>query len=265
MTASHWDGLSVTEVGAGPGVLWLHGYTMRAAVWQPLWDLLPGWRHVGIDLPWHGSSRSLRPEEDLGALADTVVSAAARTSIAHVVALSFGTVLAAEMAIRHPQAFESWTLAAPALAGMPHEPTVERRYVDLATLFARHGPGPHMTRLWMTSPPATFAGLDSRPDACPRVRALIEQHEWRELRDGGMRRLVDRPQRAGELAAVETPVLVVLGERDLFTHRACARSIAAAVPSATVRVMPGCGHLALLEDPGSAAALVGDHLRRVRR
>lgn len=264
MTSS-WDGLAVMEIGDGPAVLWLHGYTMRSAVWQPLWQLLPGWRHIGLDLPWHGSSRSLRSDEDLAVLADVVVAQAAAASVAHVVALSFGTVLASEMAIRHPEAFDSWTVAAPSLAGMPHEPAVERRYRDLARLFLEHGAGPHMTQLWMTAPPAIFAGINDRPVARERMRAVVDQHEWRELQDGGMRHLVTRTQHAADLAVVQAPILVLIGERDLLTHRACARSIATAAPSVSVRVMPGCGHLAPLEDPGSAAVLLAGHLRGVRR
>ena len=132
---SDWDGLSVTEVGDGPGVLWLHGYTMRSDVWQPLWGKMPGWRHVGLDLPWHGASRGLRDGETLAMLADSVVAYTASASVSHVVALSFGTILATEMAVRHPDACDSWTLAAPSLAGMPHEPAVTRRYLDLYEMY----------------------------------------------------------------------------------------------------------------------------------
>jgi pimeloyl-ACP methyl ester carboxylesterase len=266
VTRTDWDGLSLTEVGEGPGVLWLHGYTMRASVWEPLWRHLPGWRHLGIDLPWHGASRDLRPGEDLAMLADTVVTNAIAASVTHVVALSFGTVLATEMAVRHPDAFDSWALAAPALAGMPHEPAVEQRYRDLGALYAAEGAGTHMADLWMSVPPAIFAGVNDRPETQAWLRAVIDRHEWRELADADMRRLVTRTQGPVEFAAVRVPVHLVVGERELLTHRACARSIAAAAPAAVVHVMRGCGHLALLEEPAAAAALLGEHLQAgVRR
>lgn len=259
-----WDGLRVTAAGepAGPAVLWLHGYTMRAEVWQPLWQRLsarlPGWRQVAVDLPWHGGSRALRPGEDLAALADSV--AAHALGVRHVVALSFGTVLAAELAIRHPAQFRSWTLAAPALAGMPHEPAVEQRYRDLAVLYRQRGAGPHLTTLWMSSPPAIFAGLQGRPAARKWLRRLIDLHRWQELADGGMRPLVRRSQLPGELAGVTGPMLLLVGETELLTHRACARSLSAAVPSAVVREVPGCGHLAPLEDPDTVAPVLAAHL-----
>ena len=266
MTCLDWDGLVLSELGKGPGVLWLHGYTLRSSVWEPLWAHMPGWRHVGLDLPWHGNSRDLLPGEDLSALADAVVTNAVAASVAHVVAMSFGTVLATEMAVRHPDAFDSWTFAAPSLVGMPHEYTVEQRYRDLAALYTAAGPGPHMTELWMSVPPAIFAGVNARPQTREWIRGVIDRHEWRELRSAGMRQLVTRDQRPAELAAVTAPVHIVVGERDLLTHRACARSIAGAVRTAVVHHMPGCGHLPLLEEPTFAAVLLAQNFQvSVRR
>lgn len=261
----HWNGLAVTATGTGPAVLWIHGYTMRWQVWHPVWSHLPGWRHVGLDLPWHGDSRPLGPGEDLAALADAVTSAASSNGIRHVVALSFGTVLAVEMARRHPDAARSWTLVAPALAGMPHGPAVQQRYRDLAALYHSAGPGPHLTELWMSCPPDIFAAVRARPAVHAAVRALIDLHRWDELAEGGIRRLTDQPQRAADLAVVPAPVLLLIGDGDLLHHRACARSILAATPSASLAVLPGTGHLPLLEEPAAAAAVLAGHLTASER
>lgn len=258
----HWDGLAVSTSGSGPGVLWLHGYTMTSEVWRPLWSRLPGWRHIGVDLPWHGDSRPLRAGEDLAALADTIVALSTTTGARHVVALSFGTVVAVEMAIRHPAAFGTWTLAAPALAGMPHEPAVVQRYVDLAMLYRRRGPGPHMTDLWMSSPPGIFAAVAARPAVAAPLRALIDRHAWTELRGTGMLALTDRRQRAAALDTLAAPVLLMVGEHELACHRTCARSILSAGRSSVLREVPGAGHLAPLEEPDAAAALIDAQLRR---
>ena len=260
MTTPSWDGLAVSAMGSGPRVLWLHGYSMRSEVWKPLWDRLPGWRHLGLDLPWHGASRDLRDGEDLADLADTVVAHARSHGVDHVVGLSFGTVLASEMAVRHPDFGACWLLVAPALAGMPHEPPVASRYRDLATMYAARGPGPHLTDLWMSTPPAIFAGVNARPQVRERIRAIIDSHRWRELADEGMRPLVSRAQQPAELAVITGELHVVVGQLDLLFHRACARSLELEA-GATVHRMPGCGHLPLLEDPAAAAPLVEGVLR----
>jgi pimeloyl-ACP methyl ester carboxylesterase len=260
VTLHPWDGLTVCAAGTGPSVLWLHGYTMRSEVWKALWSRLPGWRHLGLDLPWHGSSRDLRDGEDLASLADTVVAHARTHGVQAVVGLSFGTVLASEMAIRHPDFGVSWLLAAPALTGMPHEPPVAQRYRDLAATYADRGPGPHLTELWMTTPPAIFAGVNVRPQVRQHIRELIDRHQWRELAVDGMRPLVSRAQHPGELAPLDGELHVAVGDLDLLYHKACARSLELEA-GARLHRMPGCGHLPLLEDVDGAAALVEGVLR----
>ena len=49
--------VAVHSVGDGPAVVWIDGYTMDSTSWSELWGLLPGWRHLGIDLPGHGALR----------------------------------------------------------------------------------------------------------------------------------------------------------------------------------------------------------------
>ena len=37
------------QAGDGDKVLWIHGYTMDSSLWQPLWDQLPDWHHIGME------------------------------------------------------------------------------------------------------------------------------------------------------------------------------------------------------------------------
>lgn len=58
------------------------------------------------------------------------------------------------------------------------------------------------------------------------------------------------------LAAIDTrrcPVLVLCGEADALTPPAVAREIADAVRGAQFALMPGCGHMLTLEQPGAVA------------
>ncbi|MBB2909825.1 2-succinyl-6-hydroxy-2,4-cyclohexadiene-1-carboxylate synthase [Streptosporangium becharense] len=257
-----WDGLAVTGGrGDGPGVLWLHGYTMSSEIWPPLWEHLPGYRHLAVDLPWHGRSRPLRAREDRAALADLLAGHALRAGVRHVVALSFGTVVALEMALRHPDAFDSWTLAAPSYAGGPQEPAVERHYLDLTLLHRRTGSPELTTALWMSCRPI-FGGVAVRPAARSALAAVIGGHAWDELDGTGMRPLLEPRQPVTRLCAVPVPLLVLVGDGEIPAHHACARTIAAAAPGGVLRVLPGTGHLALLEEPRAALEVVAAHLDR---
>ncbi len=42
--------------GSGPAILLLHGVSLSAAAWAPLFAALPGRRLVAVDLPGHGLS-----------------------------------------------------------------------------------------------------------------------------------------------------------------------------------------------------------------
>lgn len=254
-----WDGLAVIEHGRGTGLLWLHGYTMSAAVWPPLWRHLPGRRHVAVDLPWHGGSRPLRTGEDRAALADLLVRRALEAGVRHVVALSFGTVVALEMALRHPHAFTSWTLAAPSYAGGPQERAIERHYLDLMLLHRRAGSRARTAALWMSCRPI-FDGIAARPAAHAALAAVIGRHAWDELDGTGMRRLLEPRQAVTRLASVTAPLLVLVGDGEIPAHRACAETISASAPRGVLRVLPGTGHLVLLEEPRAALDVVGAHL-----
>jgi 2-succinyl-6-hydroxy-2,4-cyclohexadiene-1-carboxylate synthase len=257
------DGLVAHATRAdGEAIVWLHGYTMDATVFTDLWAALPGWRHVGLDLPGHGSSRPLRAEDDLQGLAVTIADFAEAAGARHLAGLSFGTLVALQVAAARPEAFSTLVLAAPGLAGAPTDAAVTRRYLELARLYHRAGPGPHMTELWMRSPPDIFRHAMRRPALGARLAALVDRHSWLELQGFAMRRLAEGEQGEALLARVRAATLVLVGEHELAAHVACARAIAAAVPGALVDVLADCGHLALLEEPETAAACIAAHLTR---
>jgi 2-succinyl-6-hydroxy-2,4-cyclohexadiene-1-carboxylate synthase len=242
-------------------VLWFHGYAMSSRVWEELWALLPGWRHVGIDLPGHGASRPVSTGEDLRSLARTIGEIAAEQDVRHLVALSFGTLVALQVAIQYPRSFASVVLAAPALAGGPHDPEIEVRYEQLAHLYHAYGAGPHLAALWMRSPPDTFKGAERRPILWQRLFSLAAAHSWAELEVGSMLSLTGPPQSRRELRRVQAAVLVVVGEHELPTFRTCGELLLDWLPACAWTELPDAGHLCLLEAPGEAASLLASQLR----
>lgn len=256
------DGIrALVRQGDGEAVLWFHGYTMNSSVWQDIWSLLPEWHHIGIDLPGHGASRPLSPSDDLDAIADVIADLALAHGVRHLVALSFGTIIALQAAIRRPDAFASVVLSAPAVLGGPHEVEVEARYVELARLYHQKGPGPHMTELWMRSPPDIFRGVNGRPELGRRLATVIDRHSWEEMANFAMRGLTVGRQGLEELARISSSTLVLLGSDDLPAFRLCGQLISAAVPNCHEVEVPGAGHLALLEEPEACASIIDAHLR----
>ena len=248
----------VLRDGDGPSVLWLHGYTLDSTSWREMWSRLPGWRHLGLDLPGHGSSGPIVPGENLRTLGRKVADFCKREGIRHLVALSFGTLTATQVAIEEPEWFWSLVLGAPSLAGGPQDPRVGRTYARLGELYRRVGPGPQMTRTWMDC--IAWKGVEKQPALQEEMRRLVESHGWSELRDWGMWRLLQPPQQEDDIRRIVTPVLVVIGEQDLPAFHLVAATLERALQSCTRVTLPDTGHLCMLESPDLSAGPVRQHL-----
>ncbi len=59
-----------------------------------------------------------------------------------------------------------------------------------------------------------------------------------------------------DLPRIDLPTLVVVGSRDLLTPARRARFMASRIPGARLEVLPGCGHLVMLERPDELDALI---------
>ena len=72
-----------------------------------------------------------------------------------------------------------------------------------------------------------------------------------------MRVIMSRPDSRASLAAISCPTLVLCGRQDAPTPVSVHEEMAAAIPDATLVVLPDCGHLSPLERPGEVSAQLG--------
>lgn len=247
--------------GEGPAVLWIHGYTMDSSTWQPLWDLLPGWRHVGADLPGHGGSDPMPRGITLPALAAELVAVAKAESAERIVALSFGSCAALQVLIDEPDLMTHAVLGAPTIAGADPDPLAEQRYRELALLKRFAGPGEMLADRWMQSPPDIFRGVAKHPATRAALRDVILRHRFAELDTGAMRTLTDHVHTNADLRRITAATLVLVGDEDMPTFVANAHRLRDVVPAEVITV-PNAGHLPLLERPAVVAPAIDAHLRR---
>jgi len=80
------------------------------------------------------------------------------------------------------------------------------------------------------------------------VRRLIKQQSPAGIRSA-IHRMMHRPDSHHVLAQVSVPTLVITGEEDEMIPVEESRRIAAAVPGATLVIVPRAGHLANIEQP----------------
>lgn len=248
--------LATREAGTGPATLWLHGYTMDSTLWTDLWTDVPGYRHVGADLPGHGASQAMPAGVDLPGLAAAVAAAMRKCGATRLVAQSFGSCVAVQTAIDHPELVRHLVLGAPTLAGAPAAPGTAERTRQLMAVHRVLGPGPHLAELWMAAPPEIFSGARRHPELYARIAAVVERHRWDELATGAMAAATRGAHTPAALAGIAARTTVVVGAQDMPQFLVNAEVLGGAVGECAVHTVAEAGHLPLLERPAAVAGLI---------
>jgi pimeloyl-ACP methyl ester carboxylesterase len=166
---------------------------------------------------------------------------------AHVFGHSMGGLVAQRTAIRHPERVLSLTTS----SAVPSDATGIGllRYVHLAPLvrFARlRYPQTPQGNLDLAVAVARILVAPGQHVSEDDVREFVAReaaHQVASFRDQqAQSRQVGAKWRGGSLARITAPTLVLHGERDPLLRVAAARDIAAAVPGARLRTLPGVGH-----------------------
>ena len=85
--------------------------------------------------------------------------------------------------------------------------------------------------------------MSPRPDGFDRLRHALQQM-WRSGPDYS----------PAQLAGIRAPTTIAAGEHDEFIAAAHTRTLAAAIPGASLLIQPGVSHFAMLQDPQQFAA-----------
>jgi non-heme chloroperoxidase len=233
----------------GVPVLLLHGVTDSRRSWDPvLAHLPPAIRAIALSQRGHGDSE--RPAqasyryEDMAADAVAVIEALDLGS-AIVVGHSMGAWVAERVAIDRPEVVLGTVLVGAIGPGGDNAVLVDVRN-EVAGLadpidpaFARE------FQLGTTERPLPPAMLDGFAAESLKLPAWL----WHRLFDG----LLEIDMRS-ELGAIESPVLLVWGDRDVFDTRAEQDWLVDTLPDARLTVYEGTGHAVHWEEPQRFAA-----------
>ena len=248
------NGLAYDVAGAGEPVVLIHAFSVDRRMWDDEARLLSAThRVVRYDLRGHGGS-PIPPDgysstEDLAALLDELGIARAA-----LVGLSNGARVALDFAVAHPERVSRLVLAAPAVSGLAPRGSFD--WMAPVMEAARAGDAARAAERWAETE------MMSVPDAAQadRLRALV-------LDNASLWGLASNPERPldppalGRLGTVRAPTLVLVGEGDLPDTHAAADTIAARVPGAVKRVVPGAGHMLPFAAPDAFRAALLDFLR----
>lgn len=256
------DGLRIRHARRGPAegvpVLFVHGFGGDLGNW--LFNLDAAAEHapvIALDLPGHGESDPRLPGTSLAALADFVAAFLNRLDVerVHWVGHSMGGAIGAQFALAHPLRVASLALVASAGLGAEIDAGYIEGFVqagsrrELKPVVEKLFADPSLVSRQLLDDLLRYKRLDGVTDLLGALGGA--------LFGGGHQ--AELP--ATQLPARELPLLVVWGEDDRVIPVAHAQ---AAPEGATVTVLPGAGHMVMMEKAGEVNALLRRHLASAR-
>lgn len=261
--------LHFIEMGRGPAVIFMHGGMGDCGSWRlQLQSFARDCRAVTYSRRLHSPNRNVVPllhpslEDDAADLDG--LQRALHTGPAHLVATSYGALVALAFALRYPRQVRSLVLAEPPL-----------HHWACATLRGRRLLRQFMGRCWKPAEQAFDEGNDDkalrlltdgmwgRPvyDTIPSARREIA---FRNV--AAMRLLVrvadplpDLPRDA--VSRLTMPVLLVQGAWASALHRRGLEELAVVLPNSRRAVVENAGHASSTENPGAFNAVVAGFIR----
>jgi poly(3-hydroxyoctanoate) depolymerase len=250
--------LRVSTEGGGPPLLLIMGIGGNLEMWGPFRELLRGVTTIAYDSPGTGGSSVQRWPQRMPSLARLAIGVLDQLGIDRVDVLgySFGGAVAQELARGWPERVRRLILGA-TNAGLGSVPGNLFALSLLATPL-RYYSEAHLR--WML--PIAMGGASSRDAAATAKQAHL--------------RFASRPSIRGyawQLAAVTgwsslpwlhriaQPTLIVIGEKDPLIPAINARLMRNRLPGARVHIVPGGGHLFLMDQPEEVVDVIEDFLR----
>jgi poly(3-hydroxyalkanoate) depolymerase len=251
--------LRVSIRGEGPPLLLVMGLGGNIEMWDRLERAVNrhGIQTIAYDASGTGHSPTRLVPQRMPGLARQAAHLLDALGHPHadVLGVSFGGAVAQELALGNPHRVRRLVLASTScgLGGVPGNPLALSL---LATPLRYYSPA--FLRL--------AAGVLYGPTVTPREDLLREQISARRARPptlwGYTSQLV-----AGAgwtswpwLSRIGAPTLVLAGDRDPIVPPRNARLLARRIPAAQLELVPGAGHLLLLDQPDHCAAIIADFL-----
>jgi 2-hydroxymuconate-semialdehyde hydrolase len=254
--------MAYVDEGVGPPVVLVHGFPTSSFLWRrEAWLLAQRMRVIAPDLLGYGRS-AVRPNADLSEPAQAgyvrelldhlgvrelaIVGHDIGGAVAQMLALDDGLDVRA-IALLDSACFDAWPVEG---VKMLQAVTPEQQTAEFAE---------ELVRLTFDLGMAHRDRLDE-----PDLRSYVEP--W--TRDPGdlfqAVRAISGKGLAGrdaELAALDTPVLIVWGEEDPFLGSELAERLGDVLPGSAVALLPGCSHFVTEDAPQTVGPLVYEYLR----
>lgn len=244
----------VREAGVGPAIICLHANASTSGQWRGLMDALAGSHRVlapdsygsGKTAEWP-SDREIRLQDEIDLLEPVFARAGGSFDL---VGHSYGAAIALLAALRHPGRVRALALYEPTLFAVvdgrqapPNGADGIRNAVAAAGAALDHGDRDHAARcfidFWMGSGSWDATPSQRKP---PITASVANVRRWAHA-------LFTEPTPAEAFAALDVPVLYMVGEDSPESAQAVARVLIPVLGRVEVVRFPGLGHMAPVTRP----------------
>jgi pimeloyl-ACP methyl ester carboxylesterase len=260
-------GLHYTRTGPSPDhhaepLLWLPGFAISSRAWEPVLPHYAGdYDCISFDNRASGRSGPTRRVISIPSLAADAVGVldALGLESAHVYGISYGGMVAQEMAIRFPDRVRGLILGGTTPGGPRAALPSPGDLVDLGRSM-RSGSG----RYGLSAALFSEEFVREHPDEARELTANLQRH--RAPYTGVAAHLLASVYHdtVSRLRLIRSPTLIVHGGADRMTPLHNATLLSERIPDAELAIIAGTGHAYLLEKPEESAAVVLEFLRRRR-
>lgn len=248
--------------GSGYPLLLIHAGVADSRMWDDQFQTFAlQYRVMRYDL--RGFGRSVIPDgpfsnyEDIYALLRHL--GIERT---HVIAISFGGLVAIDFTLAHPEMVTSLVLGAPSVSGREDSSTDVLRFAGEEEAMLERGDlagaAELNVRTWVV-------GLRRTPDQVdPSVRQRIydmQYHAFTVPIPENAEELSLEPPAISRLAEIQVPTLLMVGEYDLQDKHDINKQLAAEIPQAQQVVIPNAAHIVSMERPAEFNRIVLEFLK----
>ena len=247
--------VNAAQAGEGPPLFLLHSLLSDRASFDAVAPKLSAsFRVIVPELPGFGGSVAVNG--GLPDIADRMAQAvrdAASGKDAIVLGNGYGAFVALQMAIRHPQIASRLILAD---GGAAFSEEGRQAFRNMAAAANAKG----LSAITDVAMRRLFAPefQESHPELMRERREAFLKTDQQVFR-AACAQLAKLDLR-GELAKVQVPVLVVVGEHDEATPPPMSRELAALLPNARLKIVPGCAHVPQLQSPELFLETIADFL-----
>jgi pimeloyl-ACP methyl ester carboxylesterase len=238
-----------------PALVLLHAFPLDRSMWDRELRALADVASpiVAPSFPGFGRSELPTRQPTLDEYADAVIAAmdAAGVKTAAVAGLSMGGYVAFALWRRHRKRIERLALIDTKAEGDTPEAAANR--VRLAEMISEHG-----IEALLKTPPKWLRDESAHWDA---LKALIRAQNKDAVAQGSVA-MSTRPDSVEDLPTIDVPTAVIVGEADAITPLANSKTMADAIPGASLSVIPDAGHISNIEAPEAFERAIRAWLRR---